>query len=132
MTYPISFTAKTKDGTKLGMVYLPHTPEDADKIITIRAAMLKGAAIRPVILLNAGDHHMAFSGAHRIAAAQGLDDVLAAVYLPDDLTPEQFAFIDAAHDDDDLLAAIEQVATERGDMEEVVEAMRAEVAANNA
>lgn len=132
MTYDIAFAATTTDGTVLGTVYLPHAPEDADKIIGIREAALRGEAMRPVILMDAGDHHIAFSGAHRIAALAGLDGLLNVVMLPEDLSQDEFDLIDRAYDDDDLLAALEEVAAARDDMSDVLEAMRAEVASNNA
>lgn len=131
MAYDIRIDARTTEGEKLGTVMLRNAPEDADKIIRIRESLLvDGWTGRPVILLANGDHHIAFSGSHRLAAAQGLDGVIEAVMLPEDLTAEEYDIIDSAHDDDDLLAAFIEVAEGRDDMDAVIEAIRAEVAAN--
>lgn len=131
--YGIQINARTSDNHRIEMVYLRHGPMDADKIVRIRERMLaNGWEGRPVILMDCGGHHMAFTGVHRMCAAQGIDELIEAVYLPDDLRPEQWAEIEQANDDDDLLAAFEAIAAERDDMEEVVAAMREEVAANEA
>lgn len=58
--------------------------------------------------------------------------MLDALYLPDDLTEEQWDEINGANDDDDRLAVLEAINEERGDMDDAVAAMRAEVEANNA
>lgn len=130
MTYNIRMDARTADGEKLGMVQLRHAPDDADKIVSLRAHMLSnGWQGRPVILSPAGDYHIALTGTHRLSAAQGIDDLIAAVYLPE-LTTEQWETIEHAHDDDDLLAAFVAIGAERDDMAEVIATMRAEVESN--
>lgn len=132
MTYDITLDTIAADGTTLGMVFLRNAPEDADKIIRLREDMAKnGWTGRPVILLENGDYHIAFTGSHRLAAAHGMDDIIEIVALPDDLTDDEYAVIDAAHDDDDLLAAFIELSEIRDDMAEIVEVMRAEVKANN-
>ena len=47
-----------------------------------------------------------------------------------ELSAEEYDLIDGANDDDDLLAAFIEISEDRDDMGDVVEAMRAEVAAN--
>lgn len=131
MAYDITLDTTTEDGTKLGMVYLRHAPESADKIIRLREDMMtNGWTGRPVILLDNGEYHIAFTGSHRLAAAQGLDGIIETVMLPEDLTPEEYDIIDAANDDDDLLAAFVEIAEGRDDMAEAIATMRAEVEAN--
>lgn len=128
--YDLIINARTADGTELGTVYLPHEPQDADKIARIRESLMRdGWHGRAVILADCGDHYRALSGVHRLVAAQGLDDVIQAVYLPADLAAEQWDEIESANDDIDLLRALEDIAEERDDMTGVIEAMRAEVAA---
>ena len=130
MTYDIRIDTVTAAGEKLGMVFLRHAPESADKIMRIRENMLRdGWTGRPVILLDSGEYHIALSGSHRLAAAMGIDGVIEAVMLPE-LSGDEWDVIDAANDDDDLLAALIEVSEGRDDMMVVVEAMRAEVEAN--
>lgn len=132
MTYAIRLDARDANGTKLNTVFLRNSPEDADKIIRITESLTCDGWIgRPVILADMGDHHAAFSGSHRLAASIGMEGIVEAVYLPDDLTAEDWDLIDGAHDDEDLMAAFEEIAAERDDMNEIVEAMRAEVDAND-
>lgn len=129
--YDIRVDATASDGTDLQTVMVPHFPEDADKIIRIREDMMtNGWQGRPVIMADAGDHHIALTGSHRIAAAMGLEDVIAAVWLPEDLTSDDWDLIEGGIDDDDLLAALEEIAEGRDDMAEIVAVMRAEVASN--
>lgn len=133
MTCQIQIDAADSNGTRLRSVHLPHAPQDAEKIVELRTSMLvNGWMGRPVILADAGDHHIALTGTHRLAAAQGIDGVIEAVYLPDDLTTEDWDEIDAAHDDDDVLTALREIAGRRddGEMDEAIAAMEAEVAAN--
>lgn len=132
MAYDLRIDARDADGEKIGTVYLRHTPEDADKIIRLREQMVsKGWIGRPVILERCGDHHVAYTGCHRLAAAQGLrDGLIQAAYLPDDLSDAHRDLIDHAHDDGDLLTAFIEIGAERDDMGAVIEAMRAEVASN--
>ncbi len=133
MTYDIRINARDTNGIALSTVYLRNAPEDADKIVRIAESLASdGWAGRPVILADVGDHHVAFNGSHRLAASIGLEAVVEAIYLPEDLTAEDWDLIDGAHDDDDLLAAFAEIAEGRDDMTEIVEAMRAEVAANAA
>lgn len=131
MTYDIVIDARTEAGVRLDSVHLRNAPEDANKVVRIRESMMRdGWTGRPVILADCGDHHIAFTGSHRLAAAQGLDDLIEAVMLPDDLSSDDWDMIDAANDDDDLLSAFVEIAAARGDMAAVVEAMQQEVAAN--
>lgn len=131
MTYDIRFAAKAEDGTKLGSIHLRHAPIDADKIVRLREDMLvNGWRGRGVVMLDCGDHCMAFSGVHRLCAAQGIDGLAQIVWLPSDLRPDQWAEIENANDDDDLLRAFEAIAEERDDMIEAIAAMRAEVESN--
>ncbi|MGV2980700.1 hypothetical protein ACERNI_10890 [Camelimonas sp. ID_303_24] len=135
MTYDIALNARTSDNIHLGTVILPHQPEDADKIVRIRESLERdGWQGRPVIMYRAGDHDIAFSGAHRLAAAIGFDGV-EVVWLPEDLTSEEYDLIDSAHDDCELLdvfVEIDQMREANGDMDDVIAAMQAEVAANHA
>lgn len=131
MTYDIRLDNRTTAGDRLQTVYLRHQIVDADKIIRIREHMMThGWQGRPVILAAAGDHHIALTGTHRLAAVAGLDVDVDAVMLPDDLTPEQWDTISDGFDDYDLLAGLRAVAAERGDMDDAVAAMEAEVSSN--
>ena len=123
----------TSCGGKLGTVYLRSFPADANKIIRLREEMMQNGwiSIPPVILSDGGDHHVALTGSHRLAAAQGIEDLeIEAVMLPANLSEEDWDLIDAANDDEDLLAAFQDVAGTRNDMDETVEVMAAEVEAN--
>lgn len=131
MTYDIAINARTSNGDRLNTVYLRNAPEDADKIIRIRESlMVNGWEGRAVVLVDCGCHHLALSGSHRLAAAQGMDGVIDAVMMPE-LSQDEWDLIEGAHDDDDLLRAVVEISETRDDMAEVVDAIRAEVAANN-
>lgn len=133
MAYTINLGTSTESGTLLRLVLLRNAPQSVDKIIKLRESlMMNGWVGRPVILLDNGDFHIAFTGSHRLAAAHGLDDLIETVELSADLTEEEYAIIDAAHDDDALLAAFITLSEIRGGMDKVVKVMRAEVEANNA
>lgn len=126
MTYDIQVSG-------VGTVYLPHMPEDADKVIRIRESMVRDGWVgRPVILQEAGDHVIAYTGSHRLAAVHGTDTHINAVWLPDDLTEDECAMITAANDDGERLAAFRTVSDARGDdeMADVIAAMAAEIEAN--
>lgn len=124
---------RTAGNVKLGTVYLPHYPDDADKIIRLRESMLVNGWIgRAVVLIDCGDRHQALSGSHRMAAAQGIDDIINAVIL-DDLTSAEYDLIDSECDDDGILAALETINADRGDdsLAAAVSAFKSECAANN-
>ena len=107
--HDIALNCRTMDGDDIGVVYLPHAPENADKIARLRESMTRdGWQGRPVILIDAGDHHIAVNGVHRLCAAVDLGIEINAVIL-DDLTTEQFDLLDQAIDDDDRLAALREI-----------------------
>lgn len=108
--------------------YLRHKAEDAQKIINIADSMAtNGWMGRAVIMVDCGDHQVALTGTHRLAAASQIGINPALIYLPDDLTSDDFDLLDDACDDDDLLTAFEQIAASRDDMHHIVETMRQEV-----
>ena len=108
--YVINMNNKTICGTRLDTGYLPHEPENTNKIIRLRESMIKnGWTGRAVILIDAGDHHIALTGSHRLAAAQGLEDVEINAVILDDLTASEYDLIDSANDDDDLLYAFAEI-----------------------
>ena len=127
--YDIRIDATTTDGITLRSVHLPHAPDDADKIARIRESLMRGERFtRPVVLADAGDHHIALSGVHRLCAAQGIDGVIDAVILPD-LGADAWELIDDAHDDEDMLEALIQIGSDRDDMDDVIAAIRGEIEA---
>ncbi|MFV0382610.1 hypothetical protein [Paracoccus sp. (in: a-proteobacteria)] len=72
MTYDIKMSTTTADSTKLGMVYLRNEPEGTDKIIRLREdVIVNGWTGRPVIMLENGDSHIAFTGSHRSHCTAG-------------------------------------------------------------
>lgn len=118
---------------KIGAIYLPHAPDDADKIVKIAQHMASsGWTGRPVLLANCGDHVRAFTGTHRLCAAIGQDIEIDAVYLPDDLSADDWAAIELANDDDDLLVALVDIGTRRDDMQASIDVMQAECNSNAA
>jgi hypothetical protein len=132
MAYPIHMQATSADGTQLRSVHLMHAPIDAIKITKIRESLVRdGWCGRPVLLADCGDYHRAFTGTHRLSAAIGMDDVVEAVYLPDDLTAEQWDAIDAANDEDELLSALEAITMERDDLGDAIAVISAEIESNN-
>ena len=108
--YAINMNNKTICGTRLDTVYLPHEPENTNKIIRLRESMIEnGWTGRAVILIDAGDHHIALTGSHRLAAVQGLEDVEINAVILDDLTATEHDLIDNANDDGDLLWAFSEI-----------------------
>lgn len=129
MTYSISLDTCTTTGDKLRTIYLPHAPEDADKAVRIAESMQANGWIgRPVILWACGDYTRALTGTHRLCACINGDTEVEAVWIPEDLSEEHAELIDSANDDYDLLAALKEIAEER-DMAALVEAMQAEIEA---
>lgn len=111
--------------------YLRHKAEDAQKIINIADSMAtNGWMGRAVIMVDCGDHQVALTGTHRLTAASQIGINPDLIYLPDDLTSDDFDLLTDACDDDDLLAAFEQIAASRDDMDQIVETMRQEIASN--
>lgn len=111
--------------------YLRHKAEDAQKIINIADSMAtNGWMGRAVIMVDCGDHQVALTGSHRLTAASQIGIKPDLIYLPDDLTSDDFELLTDACDDDDLLAAFEQIAASRDDMDQIVETMRQEIASN--
>ena len=111
--------------------YLRHKAEDAKKIINIADSMaINGWMGRAVIIIDCGDHHVALTGTHRLTAASKIGVNPDLIYLPDDLTADDFDVLSDAGDDDDLLAAFEQIAASRDDMDKIVDTMRQEIAFN--
>ena len=111
--------------------YLRHKADDAAKVINIADSMAaNGWMGRAVIMVDCGDHQVALTGTHRLAAASQIGINPDLIYLPDDLTFDDFELLTDACDDDDLLAAFEQIAASRDDMDQIVETMRQELASN--
>jgi hypothetical protein len=125
--YDILVRGKTSENIKIEAVYLRNKPEDVEKMIRLRDNMIvNGWQGRKVILVDAGDHHIALSGSHRLAACAGLDMEIEA-FLLEDLDEQEWWEIESAHDDDALLACFEAL-----NRKEAAEIMRAEVKSNNA
>lgn len=111
--------------------YLRHKADDAAKVINIADSMAaNGWMGRAVIMVDCGDHQVALTGSHRLTAASQIGIKPDLIYLPDDLTFDDFELLTDACDDDDLLAAFEQIAASRDDMSQIVETMRQEIASN--
>lgn len=111
--------------------YLRHKADDAAKVINIADSMAaNGWMGRAVIMVDCGDHQVALTGSHRLTAASQIGIKPDLIYLPDDLTSDDFELLTDACDDDDLLAAFEQIAASRDDMDQIVETMRQEIASN--
>lgn len=130
--YDLTVHGCSVDGKPLGTVYLPHEPGDSDKIIRLREKMLRdGWQGRAVLMADAGDHAVAFTGCHRLAAVAGLADLeIPVVWLPDDLDADDWDELYGANDDNDRLAALREIATRRDDMASAIEVMVQEIAAN--
>lgn len=104
---------------------------DGEKVVALRNNMIRnGWQGRPVIVADMGDHTVNFTGSHRLAAVAGLDVEPETLWLPDDLSADDWDLIDGANDDDALLRAFEEIAEARGDIGEIVAVMRAEIEAN--
>lgn len=111
--------------------YLRHKADDIQKSINIADSMAtNGWMGRAVIMVDCGDHQVALTGTHRLTAASQIGINPDLIYLPDDLTSDDFDLLTDACDDDDLLAAFEQIAASRDDMDQIVETMRQEIASN--
>ena len=111
--------------------YLRHKADDAAKVINIADSMAaNGWMGRAVIMVDCGDHQVALTGTHRLTAASQIGIKPDLIYLPDDLTSDDFELLTDACDDDDLLAAFEQIAASRDDMDQIVDTMRQELASN--
>lgn len=111
--------------------YLRHKADDAQKVINIADSMAANGWIgRAVIMVDCGDHQAALTGSHRLTAASQIGLHADLIYLPDDLDADAWDMIHDACDDDDLLAAFEQIAASRDDMDQIVETMRQELASN--
>lgn len=128
--YDITLHNTTACGNKLRTVYLPHAPQDAEKLTRIAESMqANGWQGRPVILLDCGDYTRAYTGTHRLAACINSDVEVEAVWLPADLSAEHAELLDDANDDYDLLVALSEIQDERGDIADAVAAMQAEIEA---
>lgn len=130
--YVIPAPVAVSCGRREATVHVPHEPRDGARFVEICMNLsYEGWRGRPVILADAGDHVIALTGSHRIAAATVARVAVSAIWMPEDLTAEDWDRIDAAHDDDDLLAALAEINDERGgDMDHIVAVMRAEVEGN--
>jgi hypothetical protein len=111
--------------------YLRHKADDTQKIINIADSMAtNGWMGRAVIMVDCGDHQVALTGTHRLTAASQIGVNPDLIYLPGDLTADDFDLLGHACDDDDLLAAFEQIAASRDDMDQIVDTMRQEIEFN--
>ncbi len=132
--FPLRISATTLNGTGLGWVHLPNETEVA-KVDAIRASLLDGEKFRrPVVLVDADDHHIALSGSHRLTAAVEIDGVIDAIILSS-LTEDQCTVLLDANDDHDRLAALIEVAEDADEeidgLEAAITAIRGEIAAND-
>ncbi|SHO65790.1 hypothetical protein SAMN02745172_02437 [Pseudoxanthobacter soli DSM 19599] len=132
--FPLRVSATTLNGTDLGWVHLPNET-DAAKVHAIRASLIEGEEFRrPVVLVDAGDHHIALSGSHRLTAAVEIDGVIDAIILSS-LTEDQVTLLLDANDDHDRLAALIEVAEDTDEeidgLEAAITAIRGEIAAND-
>lgn len=130
--YPIPVPVMMSYGRRRATVHVPCEPRDAAKLTEISMSMRRDGWLgRPVILADAGDHVIALTGSHRLVAAAATQITICALWLPEDLTDDDWNLIDSANDDDDLLAALEEINIDRGgDMDHIVARMMGEVEHN--
>lgn len=129
--YPVPAPVVMSYGRRVATVHVPCEPRDTAKLAEIAMNMRRdGWTGGPVILADAGDHVIALTGSHRLVAAAVTQVVVSALWMPEDLTDDDWTLIDAANDDDDLLAALETINANRGDMDHYVALMRGEVQHN--
>ena len=88
---------------------------------------LHGWRGRPVIVADMGDWTQAFTGSHRIVAADMTRTEPEMVWLPSTLTEEDWEEIQSARDDHDLLRVFQDLEYEHPGMAGVVAVMRQEV-----
>lgn len=86
---------------------------------------------RPVIVADMGGYVQAFTGSHRLSAAGITGVVPALVWLPHDLTEDDWADIHLANDDYDLLKVFSDLEMDYLEMAAVVAVMQQEVDSNN-
>lgn len=86
---------------------------------------------RPVIVADMGDYVYAFTGSHCLTAASVTGAVPELVWLPSDLTEDEWADIHFANDDDDLLRVFQDLEADHPEMAAVVAVMQQEVESNN-
>nr|DAP03976.1 MAG TPA: hypothetical protein [Caudoviricetes sp.] len=92
---------------------------------------LHGWSGRPVIVADMGEWIQAFTGSHRIVAADMTGTEPEVVWLPSTLTEEDWEEIQFANDDHDLLKVFEDLWYEYPRMADAVAVMRQEVDSNN-
>lgn len=92
---------------------------------------LRGWCGRPVIVADMGDWIQAFTGSHRIVAADMTETEPEVVWLPDALTKEDWEDIQFSKDDHDLLRVFQDLEYEYPGMLDVVAVMQREIDANN-
>lgn len=86
---------------------------------------------RPVIVADMVDYVQAFTGSHRLLAAGITGVAPALVWLPHDLTEDDWADIHLANDDYDLLKVFSGLEVDHPEMAAVVAVMQQEVDSNN-
>lgn len=92
---------------------------------------LHGWRGRPVIVADMGEWIRAFTGSHRIVAADMTGTEPEVVWLPTTPTEEDWEEIQFANDDHDLLKVFEDLWHEYPVMADVVAVMQQEIDANN-
>lgn len=105
---------------------------DVNKLDDLIADMVvHGWRGRPIIVADMGEWLQAFTGSHRIVAADMTDTDPEVVWLPSVLTEDDWEVIQFANDDQDLLRVFQELEHEYPRMADVVEVMRQEVESNN-
>lgn len=101
---------------------------DVNKLDDLIADMVvHGWRGRPIIVADMGEWIQAFTGSHRIVAADMTDTDPEVVWLPSMLTEDDWDEIQFANDDRDLLRVFQELEHEYPRMADVVEVMKQEV-----
>lgn len=105
---------------------------DVNKLDDLIADMVvHGWRGRPIIVADMGEWIQAFTGSHRIVAADMTDTDPEVVWLPSMLTEDDWEEIQFANDDYDLLKIFSDLEVDHPEMAAVVAVMQQEVEGNN-
>jgi len=109
-----------------GRTTLTMNGVDAGKVARIRDSLAtNGWQGRPVIMVDCGDHVIALTGSHRLAAAHDLGLTVPVVWMPE-LNSDQWDALNEYCDDMDRLRIFEALADVDG-MADVIDVQRAEI-----
>jgi hypothetical protein len=114
-SYKVELDNATTDGIYLGVVKLLHAPNQ-EKVRVLRAEMrLHGWEGRPVILASREDDVYAMTGTHRLSAVRNLPIAIPAIWLPENLSTDEWHRIDWAVLDYERLKVFCDLAEERNE-----------------